>query len=216
MSIKEPLGRARINEPVGKARATKPAADKPAVPAPKTTAPATPAPASTATAVPARRTRFADYVWGVTRISLGFVFLWAFLDKAFGLGRATPAEGAWIDGGSPTAGFLGNAPTGPFQSFYNGLAGAAWADWLFMIGLFGIGLALILGIGVRIAAVTGALMLVLMWTAVLPPANNPVMDDHLIYAMVLIGLAAVNAGAVIGLGKWWVDTALVRRFPVLR
>ncbi len=45
-----------------------------------------------------------------------------------------------------------------------------------------------------IAAVTGALLLVLMWTAVLPPENNPFMDDHLIDAMVLIGLAAVRAG----------------------
>ncbi len=189
-----------IKEPAGKARATMPAA----------------APAAAAPAPAARRTRFADYVWAVTRISLGWVFLWAFLDKTFGLGFATPAENAWLEGGSPTTGYLANAPTGPFQSFYNGLAGAAWADWLFMIGLLAVGVALILGIGVRIAAAAGVLMLVLMWTAVLPPANNPFMDDHLIYAMVLIGLAAVNAGAVIGLGKWWADTALVRRFPILR
>ena len=58
--------------------------------------------------------QIAPYVWAITRISLGLIFLWAFLDKAFGLGRATPAENAWIDGGSPTAGFLSNAPTGPF------------------------------------------------------------------------------------------------------
>lgn len=176
---------------------------------PGATAPGTPV------AAPGRA-RFADYIWAVTRISLGWIFLWAFLDKLFGLGRATPSEGAWLDGGSPTEGFLANAPTGPFQSFYNGLAGAAWADWLFMIGLLGVGVALILGIGVRIAAVAGALMLVMMWTAVLPPPNNPFMDDHLIYAMVLIGLAAVNAGAVWGLGKWWARTTLVRKFPVLR
>lgn len=163
-----------------------------------------------------RGNRFADYVWAVTRISLGWIFLWAFLDKAFGLGRATPAENAWIDGGSPTTGYLANAPTGPFQSLYNNLAGSIVADWVFMIGLLGIGVALILGIGMRIAAVAGALMMVLMWTAVLPPENNPFMDDHLIYALVLIGLAAINAGDVLGLGKQWAGTALVRRFPVLR
>ncbi|HEX2362833.1 MAG TPA: hypothetical protein VHI11_12235, partial [Jiangellaceae bacterium] len=143
-------------------------------------------------------------------------FLWAFLDKTFGLGRATPAENAWIDGGSPTNGFLANAPTGPFEDFYKDLAGAAWADWLFMIGLLAIGVALILGIGMRIAAIAGALLLVLMWTAVLPPENNPFMDDHLIYAMVLIGLAAVNAGDIWGLGKQWATTGLVRRYPILR
>ena len=121
----------------------------------------------------------------------------------------TPAENAWIDGGSPTNGFLANAPTGPFEDFYKDLAGAAWADWLFMIGLLAIGVALILGVGMRIAAIAGALLLVLMWTAVLPPENNPFMDDHLIYAMVLIGLAAVNAGDTWGLGKQWATTGLV-------
>jgi thiosulfate dehydrogenase [quinone] large subunit len=56
----------------------------------------------------------------------------------------------------------------------------------------------------------------MMWTAVLPPENNPFMDDHLIYAMVLIGLAAVHAGDVWGLGKQWASTGLVRRYPILR
>ena len=158
----------------------------------------------------------ARYVWAVTRLALGWVFAWAFLDKLFGLGHETPAGKGWIDGASPTEGFLTNAPKGPFAGFYHGLAGAAWADWLFMIGLAGIGAALLLGIGVRIAAASGALMLVLMWTAVLPPDNNPFMDDHLIYAIVLAGLALVKAGDTLGLGRRWSRTALVRRFPVLR
>ncbi|MFC5822105.1 hypothetical protein ACFPUY_44090, partial [Nonomuraea harbinensis] len=41
-----------------------------------------------------------DYVWAIARISIGWVFLWAFLDKTFGWGFATPAERAWINGGS--------------------------------------------------------------------------------------------------------------------
>ncbi|PFG43563.1 thiosulfate dehydrogenase [quinone] large subunit [Isoptericola jiangsuensis] len=155
------------------------------------------------------------YVGAVIRICLGWVFLWAFLDKAFGLGHETPAEGAWIDGGQPTAGFLGHATAGPFADFYQGLAGQAWADWVFMIGLLGIGVALLLGIGMRIAATAGALMLVLMWTAVLPPANNPFMDDHLIYALVLVALALGDAGRTLGLGGWWQQTPWVRRWPVL-
>jgi thiosulfate dehydrogenase [quinone] large subunit len=158
----------------------------------------------------------ARYLLAALRLSLGWVFLWAFLDKTFGLGRATPAEGAWIDGGSPTEGFLANAPTGPFADTFNSIAGAAWADWLFMIGLAGIGVALILGIGMRIAAVAGAVMLVLMWAAVLPPANNPFMDDHLIYAMVLFLLASLHAGDVLGLGRQWKSLGIVKRAPVLR
>jgi thiosulfate dehydrogenase (quinone) large subunit len=157
----------------------------------------------------------ARWAWAAARLSLGWIFLWAFLDKTFGLGHETPAANAWIDGGSPTSGFLGHAPQGPFADFYNDLAGVAWVDWVFMIGLLGIGLALIFGVGLRIAAGAGALMMVLMWSAVLPPDNNPFMDDHLIYAILLIGLALAAAGRTLGLGQWWERTALVRRFPWL-
>jgi thiosulfate dehydrogenase [quinone] large subunit len=158
----------------------------------------------------------AAYVWAVTRLALGWVFLWAFLDKMFGLGHETPAARAWLEGGSPTEGFLKNSPAGPFEGFYTGIAGAAWADWLFMIGLAGIGAALILGIGIRVAAVSGTVLLVMMWTAVLPPENNPFMDDHIIYAFVLVGLALVGAGDRLGFGRWWGSTKLVRTYPILK
>lgn len=176
---------------------------------------ATDAPASEVErATPANQA--AARVWAVTRISIGWIFLWAFLDKTFGLGFATPAEGAWINGGSPTSGFLTNATRGPFAESFQSVSGAAWADWLFMIGLLGIGAALILGIGVRIAAAAGALMLVLMWSAALLPENNPFMDDHLIYALVLIGLALSGAGRTWGLGRQWEQTHIVQRYPVLK
>lgn len=155
--------------------------------------------------------RAARYVFAAVRISLGWTFLWAFLDKAFGLGFATPAEDAWINGGSPTAGFLGNAATGPFQGIFQGIAGAPWADWLFMIGLLGIGVALLLGIGMRIAAATGALLYLLMWAAVLPPENNPFMDDHIVNALVLVGLALIGAGRWVGLGDRWAHLPVVQR-----
>ena len=155
------------------------------------------------------------YVLAGLRLALGWIFLWAFLDKLFGLGHETPAANAWIDGGSPTKGFLGKAVSGPFEGAYHNIAGSAWADWLFMIGLAGIGIALIAGIGLRLAAAAGALLLVLMWTAVLPPENNPFMDDHLVYAVVLLGLALLHAGDTLGLGRLWARTDLVHRHPVL-
>src|SRR5919112_1332225 len=91
----------------------------------------------------------ADYVWAVARISIGWVFLWAFLDKTFGFGFATPAAKAWINGGSPTKGFLSNVEVGPLQSFFHSIAGNPVVDWLFLLGLLGIGVALIAGIGFR-------------------------------------------------------------------
>ena len=160
-------------------------------------------------------TRVAPYVWAVTRIALGWVFLWAFLDKTFGLGYATPSENAWIDGGSPTSGFLGGVD-GPFADFFQGLAGNAFVDWLFMLALLGIGLAFMLGIGLRIAAASAVVLLVLMWMAVLPIENNPFLDDHLVYALVAVGLAASHAGDTWGFGKPWASTHLVSRYPILR
>jgi thiosulfate dehydrogenase [quinone] large subunit len=157
--------------------------------------------------VPAEQTprerRLARPVFGVLRIVVGFTFLWAFLDKLFGLGYATPSERSWLNGGSPTRGFLANSASGPFEGLYKDIAGAAWADWLFMLGLAGIGTALLLGIGIRVAAVAGALLYLLMWTVVLPPENNPVVDDHIIGALVVIALALVHAGDTFGLGRWW-------------
>ena len=167
------------------------------------------------------------YVAGVLRLSLGWVFLWAFLDKLFALGFATgrnPETGvvtrfgdaAWINGGSPTLGFLKFGSDGPLSSFYQSFAGAAWANWLFMIGLFGIGLALMLGVAMRIATVSGVALLVLMWSAVLPPANNPFMDDHIIYALTLVALMLAGAGATLGLGQAWNRLDIVQRHSFLK
>ncbi|GAB1817589.1 DoxX family membrane protein [Herbidospora sp. RD11066] len=148
-------------------------------------------------------------VWAVARIALGWIFLWAFLDKLFGLGFGTPGEKSWLNGGSPTTGFLTNA-----GGFYGSLAGHWWVDVLFMAGLLGVGAALILGIGMRVAAGAGTLMLLLMWGAALPLTTNPFLDDHIVYAIVLIGLAAGNAGDTWGFGRQW--AARTGGLPFLR
>ena len=158
----------------------------------------------------------------VFRVVLGFEFLWAFLDKTFGLGYATPAARAWINGGSPTKGFLSRVAVGPLEGTFHAIAGAAWADWLFMVGLLGIGIALILGIGLRAAAVSGTVMMVLMWAAEWPLAKvtsagepsmstNPIVDYHIIYALALIALAVTYAGRTWGLGRWWAGLPFVQR-----
>lgn len=162
------------------------------------------------------RERAVRYILAGIRLALGWIFLWAFIDKLFGLGLATESKNAWINGGSPTKGFLTFGVAGPFKDVYAGIAGAAWADLLFMAGLAGIGVALLLGIGMRAAAVAGGLLLVLMWTAVLPPENNPFMDDHLIYAAVLAVLALVDAGDTWGLGRVWARLPIVQRMRWLR
>ena len=158
-----------------------------------------------------RERYWARIVFAALRIVLGFTFLWAFLDKLFGFGYATPSAKSWINGGSPTKGFLANSADGPFAGFYKDIAGAGWADWLFMLGLAAIGTALILGIGMRVAAVSGTVLYLMMWSVVLPPTTNPVVDDHIIGALVIIALALVHAGDTFGFGRWWRQQPIVQR-----
>ena len=165
----------------------------------------------------------------VLRIGFGITFLWAFFDKLLALGYATgknPETGvvdafgpdAWINGGSPTFGFLnfGVSEDNPFQGFFNSIAGDAWTNWLFMLGLLGIGLALLLGIGMRFAALTGAALYLMMYAASFPLENNPVVDVHLLGAISVVVLGLTLAGDTWGLGTQWARTNIVAKFPVLR
>jgi thiosulfate dehydrogenase [quinone] large subunit len=89
-------------------------------------------------------------------------------------------------------------------------------DWLFMLGLLGIGLALFSGVAIRIAAGAGALLYALMYMASLPLENNPIIDDHMAGAIVVVVLALTLAGDTWGFGRQWARTNLVRKYPVLR
>lgn len=157
-----------------------------------------------------------ELVWAVLRISFALIFLWAFFDKLLGLGFATASENAWINGASPTSGFLSFAVHGPLSEFYKSLAGNMIIDFLFMAGLFFIGVALLFGIGVRVAGCAGALLMFLMWTSLLPPENHPFLDEHIIYLIVLLGIAIMSVGDNYGLGKWWSTTKLVRKHKILQ
>lgn len=146
----------------------------------------------------------------VTRVLLGFVFLWAFLDKLFGLDFSTPSERSWLNGGSPTAGYLGSVD-GMFASFFNGLAGNVLVDWLFMLGLLGVGVGLMLGIAMRISTLAGSAMLLLMWLAALPLANNPLIDDHVVYVGMLAVLGFGYSLQRLSLGHMWRSIPVVKK-----
>jgi len=165
-------------------------------------------------------------VLATLRLAMGFIFAWAFLDKTFALGFSTgrleggnidffAQGGAWLNGGSPTRGFLSGS-RGPLASMWQGLAGDTWVNWVFMLALAAVGIALLLGIGMRLAAVGGSLLLLSMWSVAMLPGSNPFVDSHIIYTLVLVVLALTAAGNTWGLGEGWSRTRLVQRLPFLK
>ena len=165
-------------------------------------------------------------VLAVARIAIGFTFIWAFVDKLFGFGFATPSSRAWINGGTPAQGFIKNIE-GPFHDAFQVFANP-FGDWLFMAGLLGIGVAMIAGAGLRIAAVAGTLLMLFMFLAEWPTATalvdgkvvsgstNPIVDSHWHEALLLIISAVTLAGDTWGLGKWWGNLNTVRKNRWLR
>lgn len=169
----------------------------------------------------------AMWAWTALRLLLGWSFLWAFLDKMFGLGFATcraedsaaidfGCDAAMINGGSPTYGFLEfgtqGSHTGDLFAWMapSGPDSINLADVGFMLALLLGGLALLLGVAVRTAAIGGALLMAFMFLAAdVWPENNPVNSSHVIEMVAFLGIATVGAGPFSL--QPWVD----RHLPVL-
>lgn len=124
------------------------------------------------------------------RLSIGWVFLYAGWDKVRTFFTATED---WT-----AAGFLSHLE-GPLADFFATLAGSTIVDYLNAYGLLLIGTALILGIFVRWSAFWGTVIMLLYFLANYPAEHSFIVDDHIVYAFVLIALAAVGAGRVWGL-----------------
>jgi thiosulfate dehydrogenase [quinone] large subunit len=152
------------------------------------------------------------WAWTVLRLLLGWSFFWAFIDKMFGLGFATcraedsssidfMCDAAMIKGGSPTFGFL---TFGTEASHTGGLF--SWmapsapdsinlADIGFMAALLLGGVALLLGVGVRYAAIGAAVLMAFMFLAGdVWPEQNPVNSSHVIEMVAFLGIASVGPG----------------------
>jgi thiosulfate dehydrogenase [quinone] large subunit len=163
------------------------------------------------------RKGFEKFLVTLLRLSMGWIFLWVFVDKLWGLGYSTPKGEGWLTGVSPTSDFLSNSSqASPFTEVFQAMAGQSWVDWLFMITVAGVGVTLILGVMIRLAGVIGALLSLLIFLAIFPPEDNPFITFHIIYILVLLLLSATPSGDWLGLGKWWSKTRLVKGFPFLK
>jgi thiosulfate dehydrogenase [quinone] large subunit len=138
------------------------------------------------------------------RLGFGWVFFYAGWSKV--VTYFTAAED-WT-----AAGYLSHLP-GPFADFFSGMAGNALVDNLNAYGLLLIGIALLLGVLVRWAAFWGIVLMLLYYISGFPPEHAYVIDDHIIYALVFLVLAAVGAGRMWGLDKSIEDSSLVKSNP---
>lgn len=154
------------------------------------------------------------------RLVLGFIIL------SSGLGKL--ARDGWTNPGAWTAeGFLvfGVADANPLKGLFLWFAEYLWLiDPLVMWTQILIGLALLLGVFVRLAALGGAFQMILFWTAAwqgglaagLPVANGYVIDSSFVYALVLFGLGAWGAGRILGIDAWLEQTTVVQNHHWLR
>ena len=119
------------------------------------------------------------------------------------------------------AGYLMNAKT--FSGFYQWLAQPNLLpaiNFLNEWGLTLIGLALILGIFVRVSSAAGALLMLLYYFPVLEfpyvAEHSFIVDEHIIYALVFALLAVFRAGRYYGLENWCSNLPICSQFPKLR
>lgn len=169
-----------------------------------------------------------EKVLGILRIAMGFVFLWPFLDKMFGLGFATAPENSWLAGASPTKGFLqiyGVNQNSPFAFFFNGLLGDMYqiVDVVYMSMLLFAGIGLMTGIFVRLSSLSTAIFMLSIYLSswIINPAEgsqvfNPLIDDHIIYAIILVLFLVIPVGNYLGLGERWSKLSFVEKFPILK
>jgi len=126
------------------------------------------------------------------RLTLGWIFVWAGFDKL-------------IRGFSASA-FLLHGTQGPLTFWFHSLGGSQMAtnivNPLVVWGEILIGITLIFGIFTRAGAFWGAVMMMLYYLAQFPPAQNPWLDEHLMYILLLGLLGALGAGRILGLDAW--------------
>jgi len=171
---------------------------------------------------------FEQITLGVLRIVMGFVFLWPFLDKMFGLGFATTPENSWLAGASPTQGFLkfyGVNQNSPFAFLFSDILGGTYqlVDIAYMGMLLFAGIGLMSGVLVRLSSISTIIFLISVYLSewIITPAQgtmvfNPIIDEHIIYILVLFLFIIIPVGNYLGLGEKWSKLSFVERYPILK
>lgn len=153
-------------------------------------------------------TKYQKITLFLLRISLGWLFFYAGITKVL--------NPAWSAGG-----YLNGAKT--FNGFYQWLAGPnilPFTNFLNEWGLTLIGIALIVGIFVRLSSILGAIMMLFYYFPILVfpkiGPNSYIVDQHIIFALALLVLGSLKAGRYFGLETWCTSLPICNRYPKLR
>ena len=142
------------------------------------------------------------------RIGVGWMFFYTGITKIL--------NPAWT-----SAGYLKGAKT--FVVFYNALLSPSILPIVDFINEWGsllLGISLIFGVFVRLSSFFGAVLMLLYYFPILDfPYPNPysfIIDEHIIYALILILFAVLRVGRIYGLEEKCANLSICSKFPKLR
>ena len=150
----------------------------------------------------------------VLRIMIGWLFLWPFFDKLFGLGFQTEPGQGIVDGGSPSAP-VEFMTKGPFEGLFKAIAGNGFIDFLMMAALLILGLTLMLGFASKLTTIGASAFVLIMFCIELPPLDNPIYDYHITWIAALIVIYYLGGYERLSIYNWWKELPIVKRFPIL-
>ena len=142
------------------------------------------------------------------RIALAWVFLYAASHQVF------------VSGFSVT-GFLSGTKT--FHNFFVPFTAPAVAPLITFLVAYGhllIGLSLLSGLFVRVSSAFGIGLMIIYWMAhmnfpYISDTTNLLVDEHVVYALVLGLLIATHAGHILGLDGWVAHQKTLLANPVI-
>ncbi|MBI1975136.1 MAG: DoxX family protein [Parcubacteria group bacterium] len=142
------------------------------------------------------------------RVSMGWLMLYAGVTKI-------------LDPNWSAAGYLKGAQT--FTGFYQWLTSPSVLPVVNFVNEWGLtllGISLILGVFVRLSSIFGTVLMLLYYFPILSfPYPNPhsfLVDEHIVYALVLLFFAVSRPGRVWGLENWCSNLPICSRFPRVR
>ena len=142
------------------------------------------------------------------RLAMGWVLFYAGVTKI-------------LDPDWSSAGYMSGAKT--FSGFYDWLLQPnilPVVDFLNEWGLSLLGAALLAGIAIRLSTTLGAILMLLYYFPVLDfpyvAEHSYIIDEHIIYALVLLFLGAIKAGQFHSLQRWFMNLPFLQKQEKLR